>query len=113
MPNQPPSLDLVFHALADPTRRAVVERLSRGPSPMSQLAQPFKMALPSFAQHLGVLEKSGLIKSSKTGRVRTFSLAPSALERADHWLNQQRALWERRLDQLDEFLLQQKEQEHD
>jgi DNA-binding transcriptional ArsR family regulator len=102
MPNQ--ELTRIFQALTDPTRRAVLERLTRGPAPVSELAQPFKMALPSFLQHLQVLENSGLVRSKKQGRVRTFTLAPQPLEAAEHWLSAQRAHWERRLDALDDFL---------
>ena len=102
MPNQ--ELTRIFQALTDPTRRAVLERLTRGPAPVSELAQPFKMALPSFVQHLQVLENSGLVRSKKQGRVRTFTLAPQPLEAAEHWLSAQRAHWERRLDALDDFL---------
>ena len=102
MPNQ--ELTRVFQALTDPTRRAVLERLTRGPAPVSELAQPFRMALPSFVQHLQVLEKCGLVRSKKQGRVRTFTLAPQQLEAAEHWLSAQRAHWERRLDALDDFL---------
>jgi DNA-binding transcriptional ArsR family regulator len=105
------SLDHVFKALADPTRRAVLERLSSGPAPVSELAQPFKMALPSFAQHLDVLEKSGLVQSHKRGRVRTYQLASQPLEAAEHWMAAQRSKWERRLDQLDNLLMDLKEQE--
>ena len=94
----------MFQALADPTRRAVVERLCNGPAAMSTLAQPFDMALPSFAQHLDVLERCGLVRSRKHGRVRTYRLAPQPLKMAEHWMSAQRALWERRLDQLDDFL---------
>jgi DNA-binding transcriptional ArsR family regulator len=102
MPNQ--ELGRVFQALADPTRRAVLERLTRGPAPVSELAQPFRMALPSFVQHLQVLEKCGLVQSKKQGRVRTYTLAPQPLKAAEHWLSVQRAHWERRLDALDDFL---------
>ena len=102
MPNQ--QLTQIFQALTDPTRRAVLERLTRGPAAVSELAQPFKMALPSFVQHLGVLEDCGLVRSRKAGRVRTYTLAPQPLEAAEHWLSAQRAHWERRLDALDEFL---------
>jgi DNA-binding transcriptional ArsR family regulator len=102
VPNQ--ELTRVFQALTDPTRRAVLERLTRGPAPVSELAQPFRMALPSFVQHLQVLEKCGLVQSNKQGRVRTFTLAPQQLEAAEHWLSAQRAHWERRLDALDDFL---------
>ena len=102
MPNQ--ELTHVFHALSDPTRRAVLERLTRGPAGVSELAQPFKMALPSFVQHLGVLEDCGLVRSAKQGRVRTYTLAPQPLKAAEDWLSQQRGYWERRLDALDDFL---------
>jgi DNA-binding transcriptional ArsR family regulator len=98
-------LDAVFHALADPTRRAVVERLIRGPASTSELARPFGMALPSFAEHLERLERSGLVTSKKVGRVRTYHLAPRRLTAASHWLDAQRALWTTRLDQLDAAVL--------
>jgi DNA-binding transcriptional ArsR family regulator len=104
MPNQSALMNQVFQALADPTRRAVIERLGRGPAAMSELAQPFDMALPSFAQHLDVLENCGLVRSTKTGRVRTYRLAPARLEVAEHWMARQRALWNQRLDQLDDVL---------
>jgi DNA-binding transcriptional ArsR family regulator len=102
MPKQ--SLDPVFRALADPTRRAVVERLGRGPTATSELARPFRMALPSLMQHLDVLEACGLVRSRKVGRVRTWRLAPRPLRAAESWLTEQRSLWERRLDQLDAHL---------
>ncbi len=104
-------LDGVFHALSDPTRRRVVERLGQGPATTSDLARPFDMALPSFTQHLGVLERSGLVTSEKKGRVRTYRLAPRPLEDVGTWLAAQRALWTRRLDQLDAFLYDLKEQQ--
>jgi DNA-binding transcriptional ArsR family regulator len=110
MPNQSGQLNRVFQALADPTRRAVLERLSSGPAAMSELAQPFKMALPSFSQHLDVLEGCGLVRSRKTGRVRTYQLAPQPLKVAEHWMVRHRATWERRLDQLDSYLNKLKEQ---
>jgi DNA-binding transcriptional ArsR family regulator len=109
MPNQ--ELTRVFQALTDPTRRAVLERLTRGPAAVSELAQPFEMALPSFVQHLGVLENCGLVRSTKQGRVRTYALAPQPLKEAENWLAAQRLLWERRLDALDDFLQTLKEQE--
>jgi DNA-binding transcriptional ArsR family regulator len=105
MPKRLEGIDEVFHALSDPTRRKVVERLVSGPATTSELAQPFDMSLPSFTQHLGVLERAGLVTSSKKGRVRTYHLAPTALELADGWLAEQRRLWERRLNQLDAFVL--------
>lgn len=105
MTNRSPPLTQVFQALADPTRLAVVERLSQGPTATSDLAKPFDMALPTFTQHMGVLERSGLVRSHKTGRVRTYELAPDALQVAEDWMASRRARWERRLDQLDDFLL--------
>lgn len=110
MAKQSAKFSHVFQALADPTRRAVLERLSRGPAPTTELAQPFKMALPSFLQHLDVLQKCGLVRSSKQGRVRTYQLAPQTLKDAEDWLATRRTLWERRLDQLDAFLLNLKEE---
>ena len=107
MPNQSADLGRVFQALADPTRRAVLERLAGGPAAMSELAQPFRMALPSFSQHLDVLEDCGLVRSAKEGRVRTYQLDPKALKAAESWLTKQRALWTRRLDQFDEYVKEQ------
>ena len=104
MPNQIIALDRVFNALADPTRRAVLERLCEGPVPVSELAQPFDMALSSFTQHLNVLEGCGLVTSEKTGRVRTYELVPKPLQEAEHWMVAQRAHWQTRLDQLDNYL---------
>lgn len=111
MPKQSCQLDHVFQALADPTRRAVLERLSRGAAPVSELAQPFAMALPSFTQHLNVLESCGLVTSHKAGRVRTYQLTPDTLRLAQSWLQVQRASWESRLNQLDSFLSELKEQQ--
>lgn len=102
-------VDDVFRALADPTRRQVVERLTRSPASVSELAEPFRMALPSFLQHLKVLEECGLVHSQKAGRVRTYELDTPKLKLAEDWLSRQRALWERRLDQLDEYLLKLKD----
>src|SRR5215831_1587559 len=109
MPNRQVQLDGVFRALGDPTRRAVLARLSAGPAAVSELARPFDMALPSFTQHLDVLERCGLVRSRKAGRVRTYRLVPQPLKTAERWIARQRALWERRLDQLDTYLLQLKE----
>ena len=106
MPKQSLEYNQIFHALADPTRRAVIERLSLGSATVSQLASPFTMALPSFVQHLGVLEKSGLVHSKKTGRVRTYHLEPETIQQVEHWLSTQRHIWETRLDQLDSYLMQ-------
>jgi len=105
------SIDSTFRALADPTRRRVIEQLCLRPASMTELARPFDMALPSFSKHLGILEKSGLIRSTKVGRVRTYRLVPSKLESAEHWLTKQRSLWETRLDQLDAHLATMKEEE--
>ena len=102
-------LNRVFQALADPTRRAVLQRLGGGPAPMTELARPFKMALPSFSQHLRMLEGCGLVRSRKSWRVRTNELAPEPLQAAEHWISAQRAIWERRLDQLDTLLMTLKE----
>ena len=104
-------LDRVFHALGDPTRRAVIRRLGQGPASVGELARPHKMALPSFMQHLAALEKCGLVRSRKAGRVRTYQLQPKPLKAAEKWMVAQRALWEARLDRLDDYLLQMKESE--
>ena len=103
------SIDRVFRALADPTRRSVLERLSRSPASVSELVAPFDMALPSFVQHLGVLEECQLVTSRKQGRVRTYELAPQSLKLAEDWLARQRSQWETRLDQLDDYLKSLKE----
>lgn len=105
MPKRLAEIDEVLHALADPTRRQVVERLVSGPASTSELAEPFAMALPSFTQHLSVLERAGLVTSTKQGRVRTYRIARTALEVVDTWLAEQRRLWEQKLDQLDALLL--------
>ncbi|MBX3605733.1 MAG: helix-turn-helix transcriptional regulator [Piscinibacter sp.] len=103
MDKQSAHLTDVFYALADPTRRAIVGRLGRGPEAVSVLAAPFDMALPSFMKHLGVLERSGVIRSHKAGRVRTCELVPRALTQAERWIAQQRAMWEARSDRLAAF----------
>jgi DNA-binding transcriptional ArsR family regulator len=90
--------------LADPTRRAVVERLSSGPASTTELARPFKMALPSFAQHLGVLEAAGVVESRKEGRLRLYRLAPVPLQAAEDWIVAQRRHWEQRLDRLEAYV---------
>jgi DNA-binding transcriptional ArsR family regulator len=108
MPNQTIQLDRVFAAMADPTRRAVLARLCEGPAPVSELAEPFDMALPSFTQHLNVLESCGLVISEKSGRVRTYQLAPKTLLAAEGWMAERRSIWEARLDQLDNYLLKMK-----
>ena len=97
-------LDRMFHALGDSSRRAMVERLSRGPASVSELAQPFEMALPTVVQHLGVLETAGIVTSTKVGRVRTYQLAPEALTPAADWIGRQRLPAEQRLDRLGALL---------
>jgi DNA-binding transcriptional ArsR family regulator len=97
-------LDRMFHALADSSRRAMVERLSRGPASVSELAKPFEMALPTVVQHLGVLAAAGIVTSAKAGRVRTYQLVPGALAPAEDWIGRQRLPAERRLDRLGTFL---------
>lgn len=108
MLNQTPvtdaTLDAMFQALADPTRRGMVERLSRGAASVSELAEPFSMSLPAIVQHLKVLEESGLVKSEKVGRVRTCTIDASALSMAEKWINDRRIGWETRLDRLGAFL---------
>jgi DNA-binding transcriptional ArsR family regulator len=94
----------MFHALADPARRAMIERLSRGPAPVSELARPLPMSLPAAMQHLGVLEAAGLVRSQKVGRVRTCAIEPTALSQVERWVNARRIEWEHRLDRLDDYL---------
>jgi DNA-binding transcriptional ArsR family regulator len=103
--------DDVFYALANPTRRKVLERLSVGPATVSELAAPFDMQLPSFVQHLGVLEQSRLVKSKKRGRVRTYEMAPERFKVAEDWLSARRQMWETRLDRFDQYVKQLKEKE--
>lgn len=102
-------LDGVFHALADPARRGMVERLSRGPASVGELAGPLLMSLPAVVQHLKVLEQSGLVRSEKVGRVRTCHLEPAALSQAERWIGERRQRWESRLDRLGQFLAEQPE----
>ena len=104
MLNQAPELDRVFQALADPGRRGMVERLSRGPATVSELARPLTMSLAAVLQHVQVLEGSGLIRSQKVGRTRTCSINPTALRSAEQWISERRTLWERRLDRLGDYL---------
>lgn len=111
MPRLWPGPDRLFQALGDPTRRAVVHRLCRGEETVGRLAAPHRMALPSFLQHLEVLEKSGWIRSTKRGRVRTCRINPTAFRKAGGWLEAQRVLWEHRLDSLDDYLLRMKKEE--
>jgi DNA-binding transcriptional ArsR family regulator len=104
MLNQSAALDQMFQALADPSRRVMVERLSRGPASVSELAKPFAMSLPAVVQHLQVLEASGLVRSEKVGRVRTCRIEPNALQQAERWITARRTTWERRLDRLGQYL---------
>ena len=104
MANYHASLDAVFYALADPTRRAVVQRLGRGPATVSELAAPFDMALPSFLKHVGVLERTGLVRSSKSGRSRPCVLEHQNLAAAERWFGEQRTLWSGRYEKLDNLL---------
>ena len=104
MLNQSADPDRLFHTLADPTRRAILERLGRGPAPVSELARPLPMSLPSAMQHLGVLEAAGLVRTEKVGWVRTCALEPKALGQAEQWINARRLEWEHRLDRLGEYL---------
>jgi DNA-binding transcriptional ArsR family regulator len=104
-------VDDVFYALSNATRRRVLEQLSVGPATVSELAAPFDMKLPSFVQHLSVLEQSRLVKSKKKGRVRTYELAPERFKVAEGWLADQRHVWESRLDRFDEYVKHLKEKE--
>ena len=104
MLNQQPDLDRLFRALADPARRAMMERLTLGPAPVSELARPLPMSLPAAMQHLGVLEEAGLVRSRKVGRVRTCVIQPDALRLAGGWIDARRIEWEQRLDRLGDYL---------
>jgi DNA-binding transcriptional ArsR family regulator len=108
---QSAAADDVFYALSNATRRRVLEQLSVGPATVSELAAPFDMALPSFVQHLSVLEQSRLVKSKKRGRVRTYQIAPKRFKVAEDWLSEQRQSWEARLDRFDNYVKQLKETE--
>jgi DNA-binding transcriptional ArsR family regulator len=107
MLHQPGQIDLMFQALADPGRRLMVDRLSKGPASVSQLAEPLDMSLSAVVQHLQVLEASGLVRTEKVGRVRTCTIEPKALSLAEKWISDRRTLWERRLDRLGEYLAEQ------
>jgi len=104
MLNYEAPLDLAFQALADPTRRAIVERLAVGPASVSELKRPLNMSLPAVMQHLAVLETSGLVVSRKSGRVRTCRINPTAFAEAERWIAERRLEWERRLDRLGDYL---------
>jgi DNA-binding transcriptional ArsR family regulator len=97
-------VDRVFHALGDPTRRAILERLSAGPISVSKLARPLDITLAAVVQHLQVLERSGLVHTQKLGRVRTCRMDPRGLSIAERWIDERRSLWEKRLDRLGDFL---------
>jgi DNA-binding transcriptional ArsR family regulator len=104
-----PDIARVFHALGDPSRRAIVERLSRGPVSVSRLAEPLAITLAAVVQHLQVLEESGLVETEKIGRVRTCRIEPSGLSVAEQWIGECRLMWERRLDRLGDLLAEQDE----
>jgi DNA-binding transcriptional ArsR family regulator len=98
------AVDRVFHALADPTRRAMLERLSRGPASVTELGEPLAMSLAAVVQHVQVLERSGVIRTEKVGRVRSCRIEPAGLDVAERWISERRALWERRFDRLGDLL---------
>jgi len=104
MPRKKPTLDRVFHALGDPTRRAIMEKLSRGPISVSRLAEPLDITLAAVVQHLQVLEESGLVQTEKVGRVRTCRIESAGLTVAEKWIGDRRSAWERRLDRLGDLL---------
>ena len=108
---QAAATDDVFNALSNPTRRKVLERLSAGPATVSELAAPFDMQLPSFVQHLSLLEKSRLVRSRKRGRVRTYEIAPERFRVAEDWLSARRQEWESRLDRFDQYVRKLKDKE--
>lgn len=105
MAKHDPDLSLLFHALADPTRRAILTRLAEGPAPVTELASPTGLRLPTVMRHLSVLEEAGLIDTTKDGRVRTCAIVPEALAPMRSWLDEQRAIWESRLDRLDDYVM--------
>jgi DNA-binding transcriptional ArsR family regulator len=109
MEEQKPNIDRVFHALGDPTRRAILEKLSEGPISVSRLAAPLDMTLAAVVQHLQVLEECGLVRTEKPGRVRTCSLAPGGLAVVEKWISDRRSMWERRLDRLGDLLAEPEE----
>lgn len=104
MTKHDPNLSLLFHALADPTRRSMLTRLAKGPAPVTELAGPTGLRLPTIMRHLSVLEEAGLIVTTKDGRVRTCAMVPEALAPARSWLDEQRDIWEARLDRLDNYV---------
>lgn len=113
MENYSSPLNNVFHALSDPTRRAVIARLGRGPASITELAEPYGLGLPTFLKHIKVLEGSGIIVSEKVGRVRTCKLQQEKLDAAQKWFDEQRAVWASRYDQLDQLLNTLKGENHE
>jgi DNA-binding transcriptional ArsR family regulator len=106
MHRKKPDINRIFHALGDPTRRAIMEKLSAGPISVSQLAEPLDITLAAVVQHLQVLENSGLVQTEKVGRVRTCSIEPAGLSAAEQWITDRRSMWERRLDRLGDLLVE-------
>ena len=104
MPVQSPTIDRVFHALADPSRLAMIDRLSLGPASVSELAAPLTMSLPAVTQHIKVLEQCGLVRSEKLGRVRTCSIEPAGFQKAETWISDRKTFWEQQFDRLGEIL---------
>jgi DNA-binding transcriptional ArsR family regulator len=104
MPRKKPDIDRIFHALGDPTRRAIMEKLSAGPISVSHLAEPLDISLAAVVQHLQILEDSGLVQTEKVGRVRTCRIEPAGLSAAEQWIADRRSMWERRLDRLGDLL---------
>ncbi len=104
MRRKKPEIDGVFRALGDPSRRAILEKLSGGPISVSRLAEPFDMTLAAIVQHLQILEESGLVRTEKIGRVRTCRIEPAGLSVAEEWIKERRSMWERRLDRLGDLL---------
>jgi len=111
MLNRSEGLDLMYAALADPARRAIISQLAKGPASVSELAKPLKMSLPAITPHLKLLEASGFVLSKKVGRVRTCRIEPKRLAAAQSWIAKQQALWEARFDRMDQFLLEQNDDE--
>ena len=109
MHRKQPEINRVFHALGDPTRRAILEKLSGGPRSVSRLAEPLDITLAAVVQHLQVLEESGLVQTEKTGRVRTCRIEPAGLSVAEKWIADRRSMWERRLDRLGDLLAEPEE----
>ena len=105
MAKHDPDLSRLFHALADPTRRSILTRLAEGPAPVTELANPTGLRLPTVMRHLSVLEEAGLIATSKDGRVRSCAIVPEAMAPVRTWLDEQRDIWEARLDRLDDYVM--------